>query len=88
MEFVTYSSSKENHSWNYEVIREDPEEKIHDDQHKAKSRVAFMAYQFLHITSSVNVQVELILNRLYKAQATNIICLVFFLLCLLMFTRL
>lgn len=37
-----------------------------------------MANQFLHITSSVNIQVKLILNRLYKAQATNIICLVFF----------
>lgn len=37
-----------------------------------------MSNQFLHITSLVNIQVKLILNRLYKAQATNIICLVFF----------
>lgn len=55
---ICYTSSKENHSWNYELIREDPEEKIHGHQHKVKSRVTFMANQFLHITSLVNTQVE------------------------------
>lgn len=72
---ICYSSSKENHPWNYELIREDPEENINGDQQKAESRVAFMANQFLHITSLVNIQVELILN---KAKATNATCLVFF----------
>lgn len=72
---ICYSFSKENHPWNYELIREDPEEKINDDQYKAKRRVAFMANQFLHISSLVNIQVELILN---KAKPTNVIRLVFF----------
>lgn len=72
---ICYSFSKENHPWNYELIREVPEENINGDQHKAKSRVAFMVNQFLHITFLVNIQVELILS---KAKATNAICLVFF----------
>lgn len=72
---IRYSFSKENHPWNYELIREDPEENVNGVQRKAKSRVAFMANQVLHITSLVNIQVELILN---KANVTDVICLVFF----------
>lgn len=53
---ICYSFSKESHLWNYELIREDPGENINSDQHKAESRVAFMANQFLHITSLVNIK--------------------------------
>lgn len=83
MEFITLSVRKI-------ILRiMNSEEQIHRYQHKSKSRVASVANQCLHITSAVNIQLELIRNRLHMAEV-NIICLFFPLLsfCLVVLMRL